>query len=317
MYLQPSPVTVSVIVPVYNAAAYVLAAINSILPNYPWLEVIAVNDGSTDHSLELLRSIQDPRLKLVDNQGKGIAAGINTGLALATGEMIVRCDADDLYPAQRLSSQVEWLLNNPDYGAVCGSFVMVNPRGQVVSRLNCGDQAMEITAELQRGMVRTHLCTYAIRREVLTTVGGCRPYFVTAEDVDLQLRIGETCRVWYQPQVNYLYRIHDRSITHQKSVTERDYFEAVARKFQRQRQTTGQDDLQRGCPPPTPSRPKSATCLNAAAHIQGLLLGWAWDEHRAGRRAQAFWLGSRAALTNPTNLTIWRSLAALALKSPS
>ncbi|HEY9699939.1 MAG TPA: glycosyltransferase family A protein [Trichocoleus sp.] len=306
---------VSIIMPLFNAESYVVDALTSVLSvrQIP-LEVIVVNDGSTDRSLQKLHSIKDDRIQIVNNAGKGIADALNTGLAKARGSIIVRCDADDIYPIDRVERQVNWLNRHPEFGAVCGSYAAINPKGQRIITFECGTNSEDITAELQAGTTRTHLCTFAIRADVLRAVGGFRPYFITGEDIDMQLRLGDKTKVWYLPGVHYYYRVHKKSITHTKSSTEREFFDQVAREFQQQRQTVGIDALDQGCPPPIPPEHKKPP-MSAAEHIQGFLLGEAWRNHRNGQPLKAIANGMRSALTLPNNLSVWRSVFSLAAKS--
>jgi len=303
---------ISVMMPMYNAAAYVEAALTSVLAQGTDLEVLVVDDGSTDDSRQRVQALGDPRIRLLANRGKGIAAGLNTALAAAQGELIARCDADDTYPPQRLARQADWLAGHPEFVACCGSFAPLSPQGQMAGPLDCGPTATDITAELRQGQARTHLGTFLIRTAALRQVGGFRPYFATAEDIDLQFRLGEVGRVWYSPQVAYGYRIHSQSITHRSGTARRQFFDQVARQFLHQRQRTGQDDLQRGCPPLPPT--STANPRSAAAHLQGFALGQAWAAHRAGQRWLALGLGWQAAWHRPQAWRAWRSLAALALK---
>lgn len=313
-FSSPS-VFVSVIMPMYNAERYVVSAVHSVLreKNIP-IELIVVDDGSTDGSFGNLQRIEDNRLRLLRNPGKGIASALNAGLAAAKGQIITRCDADDCYPADRLKTQVEWLMQNPDFAAVCGGYSVIDPNGSLVINFRCGTDAEEITNELQNGITRTHLCTFAIRAEALRSLGGFRPYFTTAEDIDLQLRLGDRFKVAYLPCNNYHYRLHDTSITHTKSSAEREFFDVIAREFQKQRHQTGQDDLQRHCPPPLP-QPTDKAPLTAALHIQGFLLSRAWQEFQRGQTRQAVITGLRAAFTQPNNWSVWKSLLVLGLKS--
>jgi glycosyltransferase involved in cell wall biosynthesis len=313
--LSRQPILVSVIVPLYNAERYISKAVQSLLQERSLsLEVIVVDDGSTDRSLNQVRTIHDDRLQIVSNQGKGIASALNTGLSKAQGQIIMRCDADDLYCSDRLRIQTEWLLKNPDFAAVCSNYTAIDPKGSLVVQFSCGAKAEEITNELCNGITRTHFCTYAVRAEVLHQLGGFRPYFTTAEDIDFQLRLGEQHRVWYLPVNGYRYRVHRYSITHTQSSTQREFFDFVAREFQRQRQTLGEDDLQRGCPPSPPARNAKAP-FSAALHIQGFLLGRAWEEFQAGQFRQAVRTGIRAALSAPTNRSAWQSLLALGIRA--
>ncbi len=312
--VYPKSVLVSVIVPLYNAERYVVSALSSILKEQRLpIEVIVVNNGSTDSSCERVNSISDSRLRLIHSPVKGIAATLNVGLSAAQGKFLVRCDADDLYPADRIFQQVQWLDQHPEFGAVCGGYAAIDPKGATLVEFNDSGLSEEITSELSAGFVRTHFCTYALRAELARAIGGFRPYFTTGEDIDFQLRLGEACRVWYQPGVWYQYRLHRTSITHTCSTVEREFFDSVARELQRQRQVDGLDALDRGQPPPLPELTNRRP-LSAAQHIQKFLLWRAWYEHQTGQKRQAITTGIRSALAMPSNLSTWKSLFAIALK---
>lgn len=311
--LERKPLTVSVLIPVHNAEPFIQSALHSVLQEQRiGLEVIVINDRSTDRSVQKVSEVRDDRIRLINSEGAGIAATLNTGLKVAQGDVIVRCDADDLYPGARLMQQVTWLQQHPEFGAICGSYVAVDAAGQPLTPLSVAE-AGEITQELHQSVTRTHLGTFAIRAEVLRQLGGYRPYFVTAEDIDLQLRLSQVCRVWYEPDNCYYYRIHGSSITHTQKSNEREFFEAIARLFQQQRQSTGTDDLSQGCPPTPP--PRKGKAYQAAHHIQGFLLGQAWQVFQNGNRRQALSTGLRAAMTAPGNLSVWQSVAAMLVKS--
>lgn len=312
-------IQVSIIVPMYNAEAFISATLASILQEHDIsLEVVVVNDGSTDASLKRVLAIDDRRVRVIPGPCQGIAAALNTGIAQADGKIVMRCDADDLYPPHRISQQVEWLSKHPEFGAVCGSFATVDRKGRAIVSFNrqeddLEEDSLEITQELLNGITRTHLCTFAVHIEILRASGGCRPYFHTAEDIDLQLRLGEFCRVWYVPDIQYHYRLHDASITHTQSNVEREFFESTAREFQRQRLSQGCDDLQAGCPPTPPQRGASSS-VKAADHMQGLLIGSAWQKHQAGCKSKALAIGIRSVIVQPSRIRAWRSLLALVVK---
>jgi GT2 family glycosyltransferase len=314
-HLSGPSLLASVIVPLYNADQFVVPAVRSILQEQSIpLEVIVVDDGSTDLSLQELRQISDSRLKVIENPEKGIASALNAGFMAAQGAIIARCDADDLYTPGRLVWKINWLQEHPEFGAICGGYSAIDPKGNTVIQFDCGKQPEEITQELRRGITRTHFCTFAVRTEVMRAIGGCRPYFRTGEDIDLQFRLGEACRVWYAPEMSYQYRLHGSSITHTIGSTEREFFDAIARQFQQQRQKNGLDDLQRGCPPAAPqASPKPP--LTAADHIQDLLMGRAWGEFQRGDRLHALAIGLRSVMTDPRNVSAWKSLLVLAVKS--
>lgn len=311
---------VSVVIPMRNAERYVKATLESVLAQRGVeLEVVVVDDGSTDRSVEVVRGLNAPSVRIVPGPRQGISAAFNAGLEAARGEIVARCDADDLYPPDRLAWQVDFLDRSPDFGAVCGGFTTMTDNGAVVAERLVGSAGEEVTAELRGGVGRSHLCAYAIRTDLLRQLGGCRTYFPMAEDADLQYRLAEATRIWYEPRPAYLYRLHDASITHSRGSAERVFFDTQARRFQLQRLAGVPDDLQRGCPPQPPdtkslTADEGATPKSSKQHIQALLLGAAWNHHRGGRKAKALWTGVRACWAAPTVPSGWKSLVALAVK---
>jgi len=112
---------VSVIMPCYNAAGTVARAIQSIQnQTFSSWELIVVDDGSTDHSADVIADIArtDPRIRLVRRNHTGVVGASNHGMSLARGEFVARMDADDVSRPSRLARQVDALDENPEYGAV-------------------------------------------------------------------------------------------------------------------------------------------------------------------------------------------------------
>ncbi|HTF66818.1 MAG TPA: glycosyltransferase family A protein, partial [Edaphobacter sp.] len=112
---------VSVLLPVYNGEPYLDAALASILrQDYERLEVIAIDDGSTDGSLQVLERYRkaDGRISIVSRENRGLIATLNEGLAMAKGELVARMDADDVCYTARLSRQVSVLKQQPHL-AIC------------------------------------------------------------------------------------------------------------------------------------------------------------------------------------------------------
>jgi GT2 family glycosyltransferase len=306
--------SVSIIMPMRNASAFVERALASILRErgVP-LEVLVVDDGSTDGSADRVRAIADARVKLIPGPQQGIAAALNAGLAQAGGDVLMRCDADDLYTEGRIRQQVTWLMEHPDFVALCSGYTAIAPAGWEIIPFPCGSKAEEITQELKQGVTRTHLCTYAIRMDAVRALGSFRSFFKTAEDIDFQLRLGELGKVWYSPTTSYYYRLHNTSITHTQSLAEQEFFKSTAKDFQHQRLTQGWDDLQRGCPP-IPSPQTSGSVFSSKQHIHGLLLYHAWKKHEQGLKMQAIKTGLKATLTCPGTIESWRNLFFLLFK---
>jgi len=314
---------ISILIPMRNAEPFIAATLHSLLDQAGFDrerdEIVIVDDGSTDRSRPVVEELRQNTpggacIRLIDGPSRGIAAATNTALEAARGEMVCRCDADDLYPPGRLERQLRWFDTHPEFGAVCGGFSTMTAKGRLIADFPCGEVEEEITGELREARIRTSICTFMCRAECVRKAGAYRPWFVTAEDVDFQFRLGEVCRVGFDPAVVYLYRLHHGSITHQQADARCVFYETAARAFSEQRRTTGTDDLERGSPPsPSADDPGRAGPRNPRQQAQVVLIMASWQHHKQGRKPKALAMGLRACLTRPKSRRAWKSLCALAL----
>ena len=115
---------VSVFVPLYNCEAFIEETLESLrVQTYKNLEIVVVNDGSTDHSVELVENFPDKRIKLYHNPcNKGIPYTRNRGLEYATGEYFAFLDSDDIAVPDRIEKSVAFLEAHPDIHMVCGRY---------------------------------------------------------------------------------------------------------------------------------------------------------------------------------------------------
>lgn len=156
--------TVSVIIPVYNAGKYLRESLESVFAQtcQPF-EIIAINDGSTDNSLEILNEFSS-ELRIISRENRGVCATLNEALDLAKGELITFQDADDRWVTNKLEKQLEFLNANPEKDACFGmvkQFISPELPDEVKSTISCPD-------EIQRGILKI---TLMIRREALDKVG--------------------------------------------------------------------------------------------------------------------------------------------------
>lgn len=204
---------VTVFIPVYNRAAYIVEAIESILAQtYSYFELLLVDDGSTDDSLHILRSYRDPRIRVISNDHNlGIPQTRNKGLALARGEYIALLDSDDFAYPDRLAQQVSFLDQHPQYAAI-GSWVAVQKGGQRARNIGMLPvSSPEVRARLLFHCSLTQSAVMA-RTAVLREYGYGEPYTVCS-DFDLWVRLAKTYRLGNLPQFLVRRRLHGERVT--------------------------------------------------------------------------------------------------------
>src|SRR5436190_190719 len=116
---------VTVLMPVYNAAAHLDRALRSVLSqSLKDMELLAIDDGSTDGSAGILASVRDPRLKVLRHRrNKGLEATLNEGIGLARGRYVARMDSDDVCLPGRLSAQWRWMESHPETDVLGGAML--------------------------------------------------------------------------------------------------------------------------------------------------------------------------------------------------
>jgi glycosyltransferase involved in cell wall biosynthesis len=203
---------VSVVMPVYNALPYLEDAVSSMLgQTFNDLVVVAVDDGSTDGSLEYLRRVPDPRLRVVAVHTRGGAGPArNIGITSSSAEYVAFMDADDISLPTRIERQVEYLDRNPDIGAVgtLVSYYTHSGRAGFVPPIALDHE--NIRADLISGKHAIVNGTLLMRAEVLKRLGGYR-IAGCGEDGDFHLRLTETTRVANLNEILYLYRLNPKS----------------------------------------------------------------------------------------------------------
>lgn len=208
--------SISVVMPVYNAETFVREAVESILTQtFTDFELIAVNDGSTDGSLMILKEIasRDQRIVLLDRPHQGIVAALNAGIECARGEFIARMDADDVAMPERFALQYRRMIAEPKLG-VLGSFArIIDKTGKVMRILVYPVTPKETARYLEYASPVAHP-TVMIRKEALTKVKGYRAVVSYAEDYDLWLRISEIgYSIANLPMPLLNYRMHGMNVS--------------------------------------------------------------------------------------------------------
>lgn len=305
---------VSVVIPARNAGETIEEALASICKCHGITQIIVVNDGSTDDTLEKVRAVDDPRIEIIDGPGTGISDALNTGFGAVVTPYVMRCDADDTIPADRLEWQIPILEDDPGLVAVSGGFESVLDDGTPCGVLACGGEARDVTLPLRAGQTVTGLWTWLIRSDAIRATGGARSWFRTGEDIDLQLRLAARGRVLHVPRVAYFYRLHDCSIVHSTSDSSRAFFDSHAAAFISDRMKTGSDALERGEPLPAPPQPGKGVFRSALDQGIGHAIATAWDEADRRECLAALKRLSRLLPKAPANRKLWANLLKVSLR---
>jgi glycosyltransferase involved in cell wall biosynthesis len=183
---------VSVIMPVYNTAAYLGEAIQSILDqSYGDFEFIIINDGSTDHSEQIINSFNDPRIIYLNNEeNQGLVYTLNRGVNLASGEWIARMDGDDISLPIRFEEQMQYLHDHPYVDVLATTVQLIDEQGADAG-IWVDDQSAilpeQILAHLPVNNCIAHP-TVMVRAEILKKFKYLEEQ-AQAEDYDLWLRM--------------------------------------------------------------------------------------------------------------------------------
>jgi glycosyltransferase involved in cell wall biosynthesis len=205
---------VVVVIPAYNAEAFVrLAAESALSQTWRDLEVVVVDDGSTDGTLRRARSVTDPRLTVLSLTNGGPARARNAGCRARPSEYVAFLDSDDLWDAGKLETQVAWLEARPELVAVGCFMRYLSASGRTLGRTGqeVSDRDLERVARGELFPFPTS--SLVVRRAAFEAIGGFDDSFphAGAEDLDLYARLAAHGQLACVPQVLGSYRIHPKS----------------------------------------------------------------------------------------------------------
>ncbi len=216
---RPSEPTVDVVIPAYNAAAYIGETIASVLhQTHRLVSVVVVNDGSTDDTCSIASAIDDPRVTVLTAANAGVSAARNRGIEAGTAELIAFLDADDYWFKHKLATQIQHLRSRPNLVAVGALMRYESATGSVLGTAGQEITELELAAIRQGLLMPFPLSSLVIRRVSVTTAGGFdedldRDVPGQVEDLDFLARVARTGPVDVIPEVLGAYRVHSDSAT--------------------------------------------------------------------------------------------------------
>jgi GT2 family glycosyltransferase len=185
---------VSVLLPVWNAEAFLAEAIESVLrQTFSSFELIVIDDGSTDRTAAIVEEFAnlDERVRVLRRPHEGISLALNTGIADARGEYVARMDGDDISVPDRLERQVAYLDTHPACVALGSWIEVIDETARHIGLKTFATTNDEISTALLRGISAMAHPTVVTRRDVLRAAGGYDPRRYPSEDLDLWLRLSE------------------------------------------------------------------------------------------------------------------------------
>lgn len=201
---------VSIIIPTYNRAPLIGAAIASVLAQtFSDFEVIVVDDGSTDETEKAVRELPDSRIIYIKQERKGRSRARNTALCLAQGRYIAFLDSDDLYLPAKLALQVSYLDSHPHIGMIYTSAYCVDCSGKALNEKYIASVSGEIYKSIAffRPVTIT-LPTVMVRREIFAEVGDFDENMHRFEDTDMWRRISKVAYIDALPEFTCKLRTH-------------------------------------------------------------------------------------------------------------
>lgn len=202
---------VSIITPSYNQAAFLEETIRSVLEqDYPRIEYIIIDGGSTDGSAEIIQRYAGKLAYWVSERDRGQTDALNKGFARATGSILAWLNSDDTYQPGALREAVAYLSAHPDVGMVYGDGNFIDEHGEVIGRFPSAQTDLQ---KLRRGYV--HVCQQSsfFRADMWRAVGPLDPSFFFAMDYDLWVRLAQRAPLIYLPRTWANFRLHSDAKT--------------------------------------------------------------------------------------------------------
>jgi glycosyltransferase involved in cell wall biosynthesis len=205
--------TITIIMPIYNGERFLRPAVDSVLrQSLPDFELLAVDDGSTDSSRQILETFraEDKRLNVIYRPHLGYAATLNTAINNASRDLIAMMDADDVMMPNRLERQLSFLNSHPNASVICSYAYLIDIKGEII-----GTSQNDIDVERGRAERNPKLFSEIVNPSVLMRkrdiiqVGGYRESFIFAPDRDLWGRLVTSgYSIQCQPEFLHGYRLH-------------------------------------------------------------------------------------------------------------
>lgn len=202
---------VSVYMPTYNYGRYIEQAVESVIKQTmkDW-ELIIIDDGSEDNTLEIIERYSDhPKIRIISQENKGLNITNNIAIRLANGEYIVRLDPDDFLDENMLMVLSSILDDKPEIGVVFPDYYDVDPEGEIIEVV----RRQKIKEDVELLDLPAHGACTMVRREILNNLGGYNEDFTCQDGYELWLRLIRRHKPYNVNLPLFYYRQHPKSLT--------------------------------------------------------------------------------------------------------
>ncbi|MBP0018240.1 MAG: glycosyltransferase [Cyanobacteria bacterium SBLK] len=224
---------ISVVIPAYNAEKTIAKTIQSVLDQtFKDFEIIVINDGSSDRTLEIVESFVDSRIQIYSYPNTGAAISRNRGISLASGEFLALLDADDLWTADKLTAQFQALQDYSEAGVAYSWTDYIDESDRFVrSGLHLSANGNVLPELLVHNFLENG-SNPLIRSPIIQEVGQFDPHLLASMDWDFYLRLANFCHFIVVPRPQVLYRISTTSITTDVRRQEKESLKVIEKAFQ-------------------------------------------------------------------------------------
>jgi len=233
-YQAPDNPLVSVVMPAYNAADYIARAIESVLiQNYRNFELIVVDDGSSDHTADIVRGFKNEPIKYFLKENGGAASARNFGLEKASGSFIVMLDSDDMMTPDYIARHLQGFEQHPQADMVYCDDLLIDEQDKpirVITRPEYSDPKAFISDMFRCGFPVVHFKT-CIRRSVFDKIGPYDERLIVGEDYDMMRRfVKQGLRMVHLPLALYLRRLTTNGLSRNFSAAKaKSHFDVIHR----------------------------------------------------------------------------------------
>jgi len=209
---------VTVLMSVYNGERFLKEAIDSILnQTFTDFEFLIINDGSTDRSVEIIESYEDPRIRLINNEKNlKLIASLNKGISLARGKYIARMDCDDVSMPDRLEKEVDFLEKSLDYGLVGTYYTVIDGEGKDQYNVSYPSSNELIKLFLSLNCPLAHGSIMGRTELFKQNLYGSEESYAV-EDYELWTRMSKVTKIHNIPEYLFKYRIYGESFSDTKT----------------------------------------------------------------------------------------------------